>query len=124
LNKQYNRINSTWVIDCFSATFPVQDKKDERPYYPAVFLCVDRHSELILHYKMMKYEEMKKMLNREIIEAMFSANILPAQIIVVKEEAYNSIRSLTDKINCRLKIVRRIPILDKIKEDMFKMMPY
>jgi len=124
LNKQCNRINSTWVIDYFSTIFPVQDRKDERPYYPAVFLCVDRHSQLILHTNMMKHEQIEEVLNRKIIDAMFSINSIPAQIIVVKEGAYNSIRFLTDKINCSLKIVRRVPILDKIKADMFKMMPY
>lgn len=113
------KTRSTWVLDYFSAPSPVQEKKGQRPYYPSVFMCLDLKSGMIIHSNMFPYEGREKRFVEEFIKTMEKMKTIPRDIIVVKQETYELLKTATKKFRFNIILMKRLPLLDEVKYGLF-----
>ncbi|MDD4402302.1 MAG: hypothetical protein PHI24_10615 [Desulfitobacteriaceae bacterium] len=108
-----------WEVDTFFAPFPVQEKKNERPYYPNVFLIVDRNTDIILGHEMTKdiSEEGYQFIHC-ITDLMIELKI-PSRILVERDETYHLLNDICRQLNIPLKKVEQLASIPQIIEEMF-----
>lgn len=114
-----NRSQSIWEVDTFFAPIPVQDKKNERPYYPKVFLIYDSNKDLILGHELMKdfLQEGHRCIN--VITDLMGKFKIPSQIVVERDETYFLLKDLCSKLNIPLKKVEQLLSIPQVREEMF-----
>jgi hypothetical protein len=119
LKKTITRRGGTWEIDFFFTPTPVREGK-EKPYYPYAALCVDKRSGLILHVDMLKPEEYMTGFPNSLMELIESTQMKPSEMLVRKEEASELLKPIASKLNIRLRLVRRLEVLEYVQASMFQ----
>lgn len=111
---------ATWEIDTFLLPFPVQEKTNERPYYPKAFLILDSTKGLILRHQLVQNlaEE-----GHRCIEAMLALlednnMALPARIAVERDETYRLLEKTCRRLSVSLVKVPQLEFMPRIREEM------
>ena len=110
----------TWEVDTFYLPFPVQEKKDSRPYYPKVFLILDKTTGLILrHETIQDLQEDGYRCIHAIVELVSERGKIPARIAVERDETYFLLRDACLQLNIELEKVRGLEVMPEIREALF-----
>lgn len=110
---------AVWEVDTFFAPFPVQEKKNARPYYPKVFLIVDSNTGLILGHEMVKdISEDGYQCIHCITDLMVELKI-PSRILVERDETYHLLNDVCRQLNIPLKKVEQLASIPQVREEMF-----
>ncbi len=113
------RDQAVWEVDTFFAPFPVQEKKNERPYYPKVFLILDSSRDLILGHEMIKDLSQEGYRCIHYISDLMDELIIPSQIVVERDETYYLLKDLCRQLNIPLKKVEQLASIPCVRKDMF-----
>lgn len=111
---------ATWEIDTFRHPSPVQEKKDERPYFPTVFLILDSSGGLILRFELLSdlaregYRCIETML-----ELLGNQKVFPSRILVERDETYYLLETACRQLNIPLEKVKRLKLMPGIREELF-----
>ncbi|VFU19354.1 Tryptophan synthase beta chain (modular protein) [anaerobic digester metagenome] len=108
-----------WEVDIFTVPNPVQEKKNERPFYPKGFLILESPHGLLLGFVLMKdySKEGHKCIERFI--GLVERLGVPARIDVEKEETYCLLSDTCRLLNISLNVVDRLECLPGAREVMF-----
>ena len=103
---------------------PVQNSKNERPYYPRIFLLLDKQSGLAIRYKMfdIRDDDVHICLN-ELVSFCMEQGV-PGEIIVRGEAMETILDDFCNKTNVKLTVVDRLPDIDNILEEMASNLPW
>ncbi|MDD2360802.1 MAG: hypothetical protein PHE66_10230 [Syntrophaceticus schinkii] len=113
------REQAVWEVDTFFAPHPVQEKKNERPYYPKVFLIFDSNSDLILGYELIKDLSQEGYRCIHCITDLMEELIIPSQIVVEQSETYYLLKDLCRQLSIPLKKVEQLASIPWVREEMF-----
>lgn len=114
------RGSAVWEIDTFWHPSPVRDEKNERPYFPKVFLILDQGRGLILRFELLSnmaeegYRCIEAMLN------LLQKNVFPSRILVEREETYCLLEKACRQLKIPLKKVKRLERMAEVREEMME----
>ncbi len=115
-----NKRRGTWEVDTFYLPLPIQEKKDSRPYYPKVFLVLDKTSGLILrHETIQDLQEEGYRCIHAIVELVSEKGKIPARIAVERDETFFLLRDACLQMNIELEKVRGLEVMPEIREALF-----
>ena len=109
----------TWEADFFFSPAPVKEGK-ERPYYPYAALYVDSRSGLILHVDMLRNEEYMTGFSNSLMVLIENAKFKPNEILVKKEEAFELLKLIASRLDIKLKLVKKLKMLELAQASMFQ----
>lgn len=103
-------------IDFFHFPAPINDQP--RPYFPYGFLIVDHHSYFVFKSGIMKREELFLEFPPQLLELLEDLKLLPQEIWVKKEEVFLLLKDLTNRLQIKLKLVKRLNALEEARQYM------
>ena len=117
--KHARREETIWEADTFLAAAPVQDNKNQRPYFPSIFLLIECSTELIIQYDLIEdiENESYRLIDR-LLSAIKSTKVIPKSIAVSKEETYQYLKRACEQLSIELLYVEKLKIAPSIKEDL------
>ena len=110
---------TTLEVDFFYAPYPVQERKGRRPYFPYLCLWVDRKSGLVLKHCLAKHEELTEIFKETFISLVEELKVIPASVLVRREEAWEMLVPLADALDIEIEMVKRLEMMDEVRENMF-----
>jgi hypothetical protein len=119
IKKTIKRKSGNWQVDFFFSPTPVREF-NERPYYPYATLFVDANSGLILHVNMLKPEEYMTGFTNDFMSLMEKSGVKPNEIQVRREEAYDLLKVITERLDIQLKLVKRLETMEYLQASMFQ----
>ncbi len=122
IKNNYQKTNRILLIDRNSLPQPVKEKEDERPYFPYVIFFVDYQSEFILHFNMVHPANLNNQVVEELIRVIEDNELLPGEIIVSKNDIFNKLKLVCERLDINLSLKRNLPLLEEMKEELFGFM--
>ncbi len=117
--KHARREETIWEADTSLATVPVQDNKNQRPYFPSMFLLIDCSTELIIQYDLVEnIENESYRLIDKLLSAIKSTKIIPKSIAVSKKETYLYLKRACEQLSIELLHVEKLKFAPAIKEEL------
>jgi hypothetical protein len=121
LRNEILRKEGCWEVDFFFSPFTIQEKKDERPYYPYACLFLDHKTWLIIGSEISNHSEYKKEFQDRFLSIINENNIIPEEVLVKRDIVYRLFRPITRGLDIKIKMVKR---LEGIKEAQYSMIEY
>ena len=118
IKKIASRQQGVWEIDFFYSPAPVREK-EERPYYPYVFLWADHHSYFILSTHLARPSKYRSEFPEQFLNLMENIEFLPKEILITKEEMSKLLEPITSRLGINLKLVKRLTAIEEAKHSMF-----
>jgi hypothetical protein len=118
VKQEVQRRPGIWEIDLFYSPMTIKEKTDERPYYPPMMLWVDQHSGMILMFHLFKPEEYPLQVTDRCLDMFSKIRIVPEEIWVKREEAFEWLQPLAARLDVRLSKTRRLPQADRARQAM------
>jgi hypothetical protein len=101
---------------------PFQDKKNDRPYFPYMFMLADHDSGMILAVDLMKphptLETMMQQIPLKIINAL--TGFPPKEIQVKNQSLYSLLTPLGEHVGFKANKVARLSSMERAKREMRK----
>lgn len=110
---------TTLEVDFFYAPYPVQERKGQRPYFPYLCLWVDRENGLVLKHSLAKHEELPGTFCENFLSLIEDLNVIPSSVLVRREEALEMLSPLANALGIDIDMVKRLKIMDEVRENMF-----
>jgi hypothetical protein len=121
IKQTIKRRQGIWEADLFPAPTPVQEQKDQRPYYPYMALFVDHHSGMVLPSHIASHESYRAEFQNHLLNLFEQAGFLPKEIRVLSQEVVALLEPLTDLLDIKLRRAKR---LDMLEEARLSLMEY
>ncbi len=116
--KHARREDVIWEADTFFSV-PVQDKKNQRPYLPSIFLLADCSTEMIIQYDLIRdIENESYRLIDKLLSAIKSTKVIPKSIAVSKKEAYQYLSKACEQFSIELLYVKKLQLAPSIKKEL------
>jgi len=113
------RTGDTWEMDFFHAPMPIQENRNQRPYFPWVLLAADQFSGLVLICHLASEENYKTEFQEAVIRLLRERNIMPKNILVGRPELYKLLDPLKSGLNLKMRIANKLKGLERVKESLF-----
>lgn len=107
----------TWEVDFFHAPFPITGDGD-RPYFPLLFICVDRDSHFILGFDLTKPEDYLPVFQNKFLSFIEEGKRLPKHINVAEEELFDMLLPTATHLGIRLRLVEELDTIDDVREGL------
>ncbi|MDF2790687.1 MAG: plasmid pRiA4b family protein [Neobacillus sp.] len=101
---------------------PIQDHRNERPYYPTLVLSVERKNRLIVYNDILKNGDTAKACQNAFLGLIKQLNRIPREVWV-KEEMAPYIKPIAKKLQIKLLAVQTLPLLEHARKEMEMMIP-
>ncbi len=111
--------NLFWEADTSFTPMPVQDNKNERPYYPILFLLADCRTALIMRHDLITdiANESYRIIDG-LVATIKSLQSRPQAIYVAKEETYLYLEKACAQMDVDLLHVEELKIIPEIKKEL------
>ena len=119
IKRDVKRKAGLWQADFFFSPTPVREG-DERPYYPYAALFVDSDSGLILHVNMLNPDECITGFPNDLMDLIERTAMKPVEILVRKEEAYELLKVIAERLDIQLKLVKKLDTMEYLQSSMFQ----
>jgi hypothetical protein len=106
----------TWEIDFFY--FPAAVTEGERPYFPLAALIMDHSTGLALDTWVEAPWKFFALFSERLLTFMEKYTILPAEVLVAKEEAIEILKPITSRLGIKLSLVEVLANVEEFKEAM------
>lgn len=113
LKKAALLMDAVWEMDFFLSPTAVQDKEDERPYYPYMMMAVDHESGFVFGVDLASPETYLEKFPERFLALAERLKRLPAEIWVKKEDAYDLLEPLTSCLGIELYLVDELEALEE-----------
>jgi hypothetical protein len=110
-----------WEVDFSFMPAPIGDRS-HRPYYPYVFLCMDRGSGMILSTAVAKPSEHWGEFQEQFYNAVEGTKTVPEKVFVSRQEMHELLQRIAERLGFALKAVRSLSVLDKARNEMMGFM--
>lgn len=104
----------SWELDTFFAPFPAKGT-GERPYYPVLFMCLERESTLILGARAFHPARCDEQVLDAFLDMVEERGSRPALLAVRKERLYHLFKQLASKLGIELVSEKHL-LMDSLKE--------
>ncbi len=111
-----------WESDCFYSPQGVQERPDQRPYYPMVCLFVDKASGMVLSPTLSGPEEWRTTYQGQLPTLITQMSALPREIAVRSPELRDLLAPAADILGIKLRVATRLPALDQAREALMGFM--
>jgi hypothetical protein len=101
-----------WEADLFLSPTPVQENKGQRPYYPYMFLWVDRRSGMVLAPHLAAPDQRAAEFPQHFLTLVEQARALPQEVCVLTQEALDLLEPITSRLGVKLRRSRRLGALE------------
>ena len=108
-----------WEIDFFFAPAPVYEG-GERPFYPYTILLVDGNLGLPLNAGVAKPQEYTDRFSEILMEFMERSGMMPGEILVRKEEAFELLDPIASRLGIKLQLVKKLKMMEQVQSFMFQ----
>ena len=112
---------SVWELSTFYLHTPIQEKRGERPYFPAVVLVVDRDSSFILSPDVLGAGTSATERQDVLVRLLEAVDVLPVEVVVDSTSTAHLVESVTSSTGVKLS-VGATPTLDEVKESLMTFM--
>ncbi len=117
--KQRAAIRQTiWEADVFFAPSPVQETRDQRPYFPYMSLWVDPGSGMILDTQMAPRSEYRAAFRDRLLDMAEQAGMMPKEIHVKSQDVFDLLYPVTSKLGIKL-VTAKLKMLDAVRSELF-----
>jgi hypothetical protein len=104
-------------FDCEYMLAPIQDHRNERPYYPTLVLSVERKNGLIIYNEILKCGDTAETSQNAFLGLIKQLNRIPREVWV-KEEMAPYLKSIAKKLQIKLLAVQSLPLLVHARKEM------
>jgi len=122
LKKAAQFMDAVWEMDFFLSPSPVQESKDERPYYPYLTMMVDHKSGFIFGTDLASPETYLAEFPWRFITLAERLKKLPTELWVTKEDAYDLLEPLTSHLGVELYLVDELESLGEARTALGRFM--
>jgi len=122
LRKTAPLMDAVWEMDFFLSPSAVQDKKDERPYYPYLTMTVDHESGFVFGTDLASPETYMEEFPEHFLALAERLKRLPAEIWVKKEDAYDLLEPITSRLGVELYLVDELEALEEAQAALARYM--
>lgn len=98
---------------------PVRDSKEERPYFPYLYLCIDTDSGLIMDTQVVPHKDVEANIQNRFIQLIQRIGYIPEAVHVNNEETFLILISLAVELGFEL-VHAELSTLNQVKNDMFR----
>lgn len=112
------RTSQVWEISIFFLPAPIQDNKKQRPYFPYMFLGVERNEGLGLFSDTFEHEDYQKNVFRNFIEFIERENVIPKTLMVTQEEIVEIFQPTAKKLGIQIKKIDKFKYLYLLREHL------
>lgn len=106
----------TWEVDFFHVPLPIEEGL--RPFYPYVFLAVDRNDGLILATHLESPERYRREFQNQMLNLIEGLKCVPEGVTLNKEEVLRLFEPIASKMGFRLTTVKKFKELGKARRSM------
>lgn len=117
------RLNASLEIGLFYTPSPVQEKPDDRPFYPKVFVVAERKREMIIFHDMIAQGDKVSQVQHAFVRFLGSLDGIPREIWV-ENHTHQLLKPVADRLGIKLFAADRLPIVEDVKASMFKFQPF
>ena len=96
LAQSKHREPMAWEVGIFLLHTPIQEKKDERPFFPTMSLVVDSASSHILSMKILGAAPSPLELQEALVEQLDTLDMLPAELVVDSRRTASLVKSVAN----------------------------
>jgi hypothetical protein len=122
IEEEASRGQGVWETDFLLSPMSVLEKREERPYYPFLFLWVDHHSGLILNIHLTEQPGDLSEFSSQLLDVIENIKTLPDWILVRKEDAFRLLKPVASKLKINLKLVERLECLEEAMINMLHLL--
>jgi hypothetical protein len=108
----------TWEADFFLSPTPIQESKGQRPYYPYMFLWVDRRSGMVLPPHLAAPDRRDADFAQHFLTLVEQLSALPQEVCVVSPEALELLEPVTSRLGVKLRRSRRLGALEEARSSL------
>lgn len=108
----------TWEVDYFFTPEPVKDEGDDRPYFPYVFLWVDRGSGMVLPPHMAAASDFQTAFQEHFLALIEQAQFKPKEVAALKQEALDLLEPIASRLKIKLRRSRRLGALEAAQNSL------
>lgn len=112
--------NDIWEIDFSYFHTAVQNKKDQRPYFPQNLLIVDQSSQFIIGGGIAESDKYAREFREILLSSALKIGFIPKEIWIKNNDVANLFQPITDKLEIKLKMVKNLKIINRVRKDMEK----
>ncbi|MFO7953108.1 MAG: SEC-C metal-binding domain-containing protein [Bacillota bacterium] len=113
--------SATWEVDLFYSLMPVQEKKDDRPYFPIIFLVADLSTGLLIGYTMlMDLKAEANEITETLINSIQSSEKIPNRIVAEKEETRFFLDKICSQLDIKLELVDQLQMIPEARAELLK----
>ena len=109
----------TLEIDCFLTPAPVQERSDERPFYPAAVVVIEHASGIVAELQLANHEERRKTVQEAILHHIETSKSIPQRVLVRKEEVFRFLEPLAAGLDVTLTMTEKLAHTDNFKDGLF-----
>lgn len=109
IQRQDKKHLGTWEVGYCYAPMPIQERRDERPYFPRLLAIVHAESGLILTFELGGPDDRLTVFRDRIMSCLENQKTLPEQFLVDHDEAATLIEPIAKTLGIILHRVRELP---------------
>ena len=118
IKKKASIRSQTWESDIFYSPFPISEK-DERPYFPYMFLWVDNESGFILnHYIVEPTKQYSSEFIKQFLNLIQDIKIMPERILVRKPDIFVLLQPFASAFGIKLEITKELEMVKEARLHM------
>lgn len=118
MKQLYKHGNAIWEVGVSYYPQPVQEKKEERPFYPKMMVLADHHSRMILSFAMEEKDQYQDSFIHEFLSFLDRFKMLPKKIMASDDEFIHLFQPMTDKLGIELVQTNNLEAIGDIEQSM------
>ncbi|NJN19420.1 MAG: hypothetical protein HC822_25810, partial [Oscillochloris sp.] len=112
----------TWEADTFPLPEPVQNSRDERPYFPIACLFVDGPTGMVLAPQIAAPDTWRAGLQQLFVELVEQQQVVPRQVVVMNAELRDLLKPAVEGVGSNVRLVKRMPALEQARDSLLSYM--
>jgi hypothetical protein len=109
----------TLEIDCFLTPAPVQERSDERPFYPYAVAVIEQRSGMVADLQLANHSERRKTVQEAFLHHVETSKSVPKKVLVRKEEVFRFLEPLASGLDVSITMTEKLSHMDNFKDGLF-----
>ncbi|MFD2618744.1 plasmid pRiA4b ORF-3 family protein [Terrilactibacillus laevilacticus] len=115
LKKSYRKKNQSYEVETILHRNPVQEHEGERPYFPIIFLALERKHGMIVFHKMMETnDDTGTQIQQTFMSMIESLQAIPREVFMTEKD-YAVLRPLTTRLGISVLKVKHLTNIENVK---------
>ncbi|MFN8567700.1 MAG: hypothetical protein U0Z44_09310 [Kouleothrix sp.] len=111
---------SVWEADLFLSPTPIQEGKDQRPFYPYMSLWVDQRSGMVLPPHLAGTSTYLAEFQTHVLSLIEQSGALPKEIHVLFPELVALLEPITKPLGIKLRRAKELPMLEEARTSLLQ----